>query len=92
MTYDFKIVNTYFKKREEHLITYKSGVVSSQIDFFLVRKIDKRSYNDCKVIPGESLTAQHKVLVLDMHVKSQKFRTQQVLNPRIRWWQLKGEK
>ena len=29
MAYDFKIANTYFKKREEHLITYKSGVASS---------------------------------------------------------------
>ena len=29
MAYDFKIANTCFKKREEHLITYKSGVASS---------------------------------------------------------------
>ena len=29
MAYDFKITNTCFKKREEHLITYKNGVTSS---------------------------------------------------------------
>ena len=34
MAYDLKIVNTCFRKREEHLITYKSGVSSSQIDYF----------------------------------------------------------
>ena len=34
MAYDLKIVNTCFKKREEHLITYKSGANRSQIDFF----------------------------------------------------------
>ena len=75
MAYDFKIVNTCFKKREEHLITFKSGVTCSQIDFFLVRNTDKRIYKDCKVIPGESLTTQHRVLVLDLYVKS---RTKQI--------------
>ena len=30
MVYDLKIVNTCFKKRDKHLITYKSGVASSQ--------------------------------------------------------------
>ncbi len=29
---DWKIVNTWFKKRREHLITYKSGDLESQID------------------------------------------------------------
>ena len=92
MAYDFKIANTCFRKREEHLITYKSGVARSQIDYFLIRNADKRIFKDCKVIPGESLTTQHRVLVLDMHVKSRKSRTRKVLNPRIRWWQLKGDK
>ena len=85
LSYDCKIVNTYFKKREEHLITHKSAVASSQIDFFLVQNIDKRSYKDCKVISGESLITQHRILILDMQVKNQKSRTRQVLNPRIQW-------
>ena len=70
MAYDFKIANTCFKKMEEHLITYKSGVVLSQIDSFLVQNANKRSYKDCNVILGESFTTQHRVLVLNMHVKS----------------------
>ena len=45
-----------YKKREEHLITFKS--VKSQIDYFLVRKVDRLKCNDCKVIPGESLVSQ----------------------------------
>ena len=56
MTYDFKIANTYFKKQEKHLITYKRGVASLQINFFLVWNTDKKIYKDCKVILGESLT------------------------------------
>ncbi|KAI4348022.1 hypothetical protein L6164_008785 [Bauhinia variegata] len=41
MTYNFKIVNTCFKKRDENLITYKSGTSRSQIDFFLLRSSNK---------------------------------------------------
>ena len=41
MTNNFKIVNTCFEKQEEHLITYKSEVNRSQIDFFLVRNSDR---------------------------------------------------
>ncbi|KAH1099427.1 hypothetical protein GYH30_034870 [Glycine max] len=53
MAYDVKIMNTCFQKREEHLITYKSGSSRSHIDFFLVKSVDKRVCKDCKVIPGE---------------------------------------
>ncbi|KAL5141766.1 Metal tolerance protein 6 [Glycine soja] len=62
---DLSIANTWFKKREEHLITYKSGGTCSQIDFFLIRKSDRKYCLNCKVIPGESLTTQHRVLVMD---------------------------
>ena len=57
MAYDLIIANTYFKKRDEHLITFKSGSNKSQIDFFLTRNMDKITYKDCKVIIGESLTS-----------------------------------
>ncbi|XP_042514389.1 uncharacterized protein LOC122089040 [Macadamia integrifolia] len=39
--YDLSIANTLFTKREEHLIIYKSGQHSSQIDFFLTRRSDR---------------------------------------------------
>jgi len=67
--FDLTIANTCFRKREEHLITYKSGVSCTQIDFFLIRKSDRKICLDCKVIPGESLTTQHRVLVMDVRVK-----------------------
>ena len=67
--FDLTIGNTCFRKREEHLITYKSGVSCSQIDFFLIRKSDRKICLDCKVIPRESLTIQHRVMVIDVRVK-----------------------
>lgn len=38
------------------------------------------------------MTAQHRVLVLDVRFKSHNQKTRQVTNPRIKLWQLKGEK
>ncbi|KAH1192728.1 Craniofacial development protein 2 [Glycine max] len=89
---DLSIANTWFKKREEHLITYKSGGTCSQIDFFLIRKSDRKYCLNCKVIPGESLTTQHRVLVMDVRIKDRAKRRSPLVAPRIKWWHLKGEK
>ena len=37
VAYDLILANTYFKKRDEHLITFKNRSNKSQIDFFLIR-------------------------------------------------------
>ncbi|KAL5139739.1 LINE-1 retrotransposable element ORF2 protein [Glycine soja] len=89
---DLSIANTWFKKREEHLITYKSGETCFQIDFFLIRKSDRKYCLNCKVIPGESLTTQHRVLVMDVRIRDRAKRRSPMVAPRIKWWHLKGEK
>ncbi|KAL5136130.1 Exportin-4 [Glycine soja] len=89
---DLSIANTWFKKREEHLITYKSGGTCSQIDFFLIRKSDRKYCLNCKVILGESLTTQHRVLVMDVRIRDRAKRRSPMVAPRIKWWHLKGEK
>ena len=35
LAFDLLLVNTCFKKRDSHLITYKSGNAATQIDFIL---------------------------------------------------------
>ncbi|KAH1202974.1 LINE-1 retrotransposable element ORF2 protein [Glycine max] len=89
---DLSIANTWFKKREEHLITYKSGGTCSQIDFFLIRKSDRKYCLNCKVILGESLTTQHRVLVMDVSIRDRAKRRSPLVASRIKWWHLKGEK
>ncbi|XP_047494090.1 uncharacterized protein LOC125042493 [Penaeus chinensis] len=56
------VVNTFYQKRDEHLITYKSGQHSTQIDYLMIRRADLKSVRNCKVIPGEAVAAQHKLL------------------------------
>jgi len=46
VTYDLSIVNSYFRKREEHLVTYRSGSARTQIDYFLMRVNSRRWCTD----------------------------------------------
>ncbi|KAM3338970.1 hypothetical protein P3S68_031056 [Capsicum galapagoense] len=45
------VVNSGFPKKDEHLITFRSAVARTQIDFLLLRKGDRALCKDCKVIP-----------------------------------------
>ena len=92
MAYDLFLANTFFKKREEHVITYKSGSSKTQIDFLLMRKGDRITCKDCKVIPGESVANQHRLLVMDVHIKRVRQKNKTWKCPRTRWWNLKEEK
>ncbi|PKA67201.1 hypothetical protein AXF42_Ash004693 [Apostasia shenzhenica] len=89
--YDLVIANTLFKKREEHVITYKNGISRTQIDYFLIRKRDRLDCKNCKVIPSECLTAQHRLMVLDSEIKYWRRNNKSKSYPRTRWWNLKNE-
>ena len=89
---DLAIMNTHFKKPEEHKITYQSGTRSSQIDFILVRSEDRKHIRDCKVIPGEAVVAQHRVLIMDLRMKISHQKVKKIRQKeRIRTWKLKGD-
>ena len=90
-SYDLIIANTLFRKRDEHLITFKSGCNNSQIDFFLTRGADRLICKDCKVIPGESLSTQHRLMVLDISIKKWSRKTNVNKRLRTKWWNLKGD-
>ncbi|XP_059285715.1 uncharacterized protein LOC132039194 [Lycium ferocissimum] len=66
------VSNSSFPKKEEHLVTFRSSVAVTQIDFLLLRKDDKGLCKDYKVIPSENLTTQHKLLVMDLEIRRKK--------------------
>ena len=61
VAFDLMIANTFFRKRESHLVTFSSGQHSSQIDFVLARRKDKRACLDCKMIPGDCVVSRFHV-------------------------------
>ena len=83
---DLAIVNTYFKKKGEHRVTYKSGRKSIQVDYVMCRKRNLRKMYDCKVIVNECVAKQHHMVVCKMDLMVKKKKAEKV---KIRWWKLK---
>jgi hypothetical protein len=67
LAYDLIVANTLFRKSVSHLVTFSSGQHCSQINFILARREDRHACLDCKVIPGECVMPQHKLVVVDFH-------------------------
>ncbi|KAI5739350.1 hypothetical protein M8J77_018157 [Diaphorina citri] len=86
---DMAILNTFFKKEDNQLITYKSGDRCSQIDFILARRQHLKEVRNCKVINGESVAPQHKLLVIDTSFMISRKKVEKTTTPKIRWWKLK---
>lgn len=61
-------------KQEDHLITFRSSVAKTQIDFLLLRKGDRALCKDYKLIPRENLLTQHRLLVMDLVINKGKRR------------------
>ncbi|XP_049378088.1 uncharacterized protein LOC125842834 [Solanum stenotomum] len=59
--FELVIANSCFSKKENHMVTFRSSVAKTQIDYLLLRKGDRSLVKDCKVIPSENLTTQHKL-------------------------------
>ena len=66
ISFDLAIANTFSYKREEHIITYKNGGNSTQIDNHMYRRSNLAEIKDCKVIPGNHVASQHHLLVMDV--------------------------
>ncbi|KAK3506363.1 hypothetical protein QTP70_000997 [Hemibagrus guttatus] len=89
---DMAVVNTYFQKREEHRVTYKSGGRSTQVDYILCRRGNLKEISDCKVVVGESVARQHRMVVCRMTLMvCKKKRSEIEIEKKTKWWKLKKE-
>ena len=66
IAYEMRIMNTFYQKRRNHLVTYNSGGQESQIDYIMLRKEYAKECTNCKVLPQEAVTTQHRVLVAEL--------------------------
>ncbi|KAK3558000.1 hypothetical protein QTP86_005613 [Hemibagrus guttatus] len=89
---DMVVVNTYFQKREEHRVTYKSGGRRTQVDYILCRRGNLKEISDCKVVVGESVARQHRMVVCRMTLMvCKKKRSKIEIEKKTKWWKLKKE-
>jgi hypothetical protein len=91
IAYDLIVSNTFFRNKKSRLITFSSGQHSSQIDFVLTRKEERPNCMDCKVIHGECVITQHKLLVTDFYFQVCVRRDRGMKITRTRWWKLKRD-
>jgi hypothetical protein len=84
LAYDLIITNTLFR-------TFSSSQHCSQIDFILARRDDRHACLDCKMIPGECVVPQHKLVVADFCFRVRLQRSKHVQASRMKWWKLKEE-
>ncbi|KAK3522807.1 hypothetical protein QTP86_001539 [Hemibagrus guttatus] len=87
---DMAVVNTYFQKREEHRVTYKSGSRRTQVDYILCRRGNLKEISDCKVVVGESVARQHRMVVCRMTLMVCKKKRSEI-EKKTKWWKLKKE-
>ncbi|KAK3562747.1 hypothetical protein QTP86_006961 [Hemibagrus guttatus] len=87
---DMAAVNTYFQKREEHRVTYKSGGRSTQVDYILCRRGNLKEISDCKVVVGESVARQHRMVMCRMTLMVCKKKRSKI-EKKTKWWKLKKE-
>ncbi|KAK3553686.1 hypothetical protein QTP70_006899 [Hemibagrus guttatus] len=87
---DMAVVNTYFQKREEHRVTYKCGGRRTQVDYILCRRGNLKEISDCKVVVGESVARQHRMVVCRMTLMVCKTKRPKI-EKKTKWWKLKKE-
>ena len=85
---DMVVCNTLFNKRSSRLITYSSGGVNTQIDYMLMKTQDKKILKDVKVIHGEEVFTQHKLVVCDLNIRIEREKKKLYI-PKLKVWNLR---
>ena len=91
VSFDLAVVNTWFRKDHSKYITYKSGGNESQIDFLMCRRSHLKEVKNCKIINGEGVATQHRLVVMDLEIKGIEKSKPTHADPKIKWWRLTKE-
>ena len=77
-----------FKKRNSHLITYRTKDHETQVDYILFRRSLRKYIRDVKVIPEEECLKPHQLLILVFKIAAV-HRVKRKFTPRLRTWKLR---
>ena len=59
------------------------------VDYILIRRNNISKVKDCKVIPGESIATQHRILTMDIGIQTKNRVKPRRRKQQIKWWRLK---
>ena len=86
---DFAVVNTWFKKEVRKMITYETKACKMVIDFFLIRKSERKLVRDVKVIHEECIK-QHKLLICVLDLKEKLVRSKVEIYEKMQAMEIEG--
>ncbi|XP_071708251.1 uncharacterized protein [Rutidosis leptorrhynchoides] len=86
------MVNSFFRKTVAQLATFHSWGHSTQIDYLLINRGDLRTCEDCKVLTDLTCSSQHRLLVMDLVLRRRATKSVRLVQPKILWRKLNGEK
>ena len=75
---DLAVVNIYFKKKNEHRVTYKNGRKSTQVHYVTCRKRNLKEMCNCKVMVNKCVAKQHRMVVCKMGLMVKKKKAEKV--------------
>ena len=90
-THNLARINTFYTQTEEKLIIYRSGGNATVIDYVTTRRTQLGQIRNCKVMPGESITTQYRLLDCDLCIPCIKKKTQK-RQKKIKRWKINKEK
>ena len=88
---ELAITNTYFVKKSAHRVNNNSGGRSSQVDYVTVRRRRIKDMVDTKVIVGESVAKQLRIVVSAIMIWTKSRKAPKSVK-RIKRWKLKDSK
>nr|XP_016450526.1 PREDICTED: craniofacial development protein 2-like [Nicotiana tabacum] len=77
--------NSSFSKKREHLVTFRSSVAETQIDYLLCRKSDRGLCTDFKVILSQNLSTLHRLLFMDLEITRKRRKRAMYIQHKIKW-------
>ena len=88
---ELQVVNSFFKKKADGYVTYKSGECKTQLDLILMKKQLRKTVRNLKVFAGEECVTQHRLVTVDLVVKVADRKEKKIGKPKkIKAWKLKN--
>ncbi|XP_068214778.1 uncharacterized protein [Palaemon carinicauda] len=91
VAFDLAMINIFFERKINRLITYTSSGRESQIDLLPCKRDHLTEVRNCKVINGERVAAKHRLVVIDCRLRNCKRSKKTIIDAKIKWWKLKDE-
>ena len=88
---NFVVANTWFKKNEGRLISYETEKCRTVIDYFLIKKSERKLIRDVKIIRQEQCIPNHKLIICVLDLKEGLNKHKMEFVKRCKVWKLRDD-